>query len=51
MDSASVNGIILEYEVSGVGDPVVFIHGAFIADAFKPLAAEPSLAEHYRLIN
>ena len=51
MDSASVNGITLEYEVSGAGEPVVFIHGAFIADAFKPLAAEPSLSEHHRLIN
>ena len=29
---------------------MVFIHGAFIADTFRPLLAEPSLAGHYRLI-
>ena len=29
---------------------MVFIHGAFIADAFRPLLAEPSLANRYRLI-
>jgi pimeloyl-ACP methyl ester carboxylesterase len=30
---------------------VVFIHGAFIADTFRPLLAEPSLAGRYRLIH
>ena len=40
----------LEYEVSGRGEPAVFIHGAFIANTFRPLLAEPSLAGHYRLI-
>jgi pimeloyl-ACP methyl ester carboxylesterase len=29
---------------------VVFIHGAFIADTFRPLLVEPSLAGRYRLI-
>jgi pimeloyl-ACP methyl ester carboxylesterase len=29
---------------------VVFVHGAFIADAFRPLVAEPSLAGRFRLI-
>jgi pimeloyl-ACP methyl ester carboxylesterase len=29
---------------------VVFIHGAFIAETFRPLLAEPNLAGHYRLI-
>jgi pimeloyl-ACP methyl ester carboxylesterase len=28
----------------------VFIHGTFIADPFRPLLAEPSLADRYRLI-
>ncbi len=49
MDKAVINGITLEYQVSGTGDPVVFIHGAFIADAFQPLVAEHSLADRYRL--
>jgi pimeloyl-ACP methyl ester carboxylesterase len=29
---------------------VVFIHGAFIANTFRPLLAEPRLARHYQLI-
>lgn len=40
----------LEYEIRGDGEPVLFIHGALIADAFRPLMDESSLAD-YRLIN
>jgi pimeloyl-ACP methyl ester carboxylesterase len=50
LERASTDGAELEYEVSGTGEPVVFIHGAFIADTFRPLLAEPSLAGRYRLI-
>jgi pimeloyl-ACP methyl ester carboxylesterase len=50
MQRAVVDGITLEHEVSGDGEPVVFIHGGFIADTFRPLLAEPSLAGRYRLI-
>jgi pimeloyl-ACP methyl ester carboxylesterase len=50
LDRARLDGADLEYEVSGKGEPVLFIHGAFIADAFRPLLAEPSLAGRYRLI-
>ena len=50
LNRASPDGADLEYEVSGTGEPVVFIHGAFIADTFRPLLAEPSLAGRYRLI-
>ena len=50
MERARTDGAELEYEVSGRGEPAVFIHGAFIADTFRPLLAEPSLAGHYRLI-
>jgi pimeloyl-ACP methyl ester carboxylesterase len=35
----------------GAGEPVVFIHGALIADTFRPLLAEPGLADRYRLIH
>ena len=49
MDTAVINGVTLEFEVSGTGDPVVFIHGAFIADAFQPLVAEPCLSDRYKL--
>ena len=50
MELAIIDGAELEYEVSGTGEPVVFIHGAFIADTFRPLLAQPSLAGRYRLI-
>jgi pimeloyl-ACP methyl ester carboxylesterase len=50
LDNASLDGAELEYEVSGRGEPVVFIHGAFIAGTFRPLLTEPSLTGHYRLI-
>jgi len=40
MAHAPVNGIALEYSASGSGAPVVFIHGAFIADVFRPLVSE-----------
>ncbi|MBI4186413.1 MAG: alpha/beta fold hydrolase [Chloroflexi bacterium] len=49
MDKAAVNGIALEYEVSGTGEPVIFIHGALIADSFRPLLGEPT-PDKYRLI-
>ena len=50
MERVRADGAELEYEVSGTGEPVVFIHGAFIADTFRPLLAEPNLAGRYRLI-
>jgi pimeloyl-ACP methyl ester carboxylesterase len=45
-----VDGMTLAYEVAGTGEPLVLIHGALIADAFRPLLAEPGLTGHYRLI-
>jgi pimeloyl-ACP methyl ester carboxylesterase len=50
VERAQVDGITLEYEVGGTGEPVVFIHGTFIADPFRPLLAEPALVDRYRLI-
>ena len=50
MPRADIDGVELEYLDSGAGEPVVFVHGAFIADAFRPLVAEPSLAGRFRLI-
>jgi pimeloyl-ACP methyl ester carboxylesterase len=50
MERARINGIELQYEVVGTGEPVVFIHGSLIADAFRPLLSEPILAGRYRLI-
>ena len=50
MERADVEGITLKYEITGSGEPVVLIHGALIADTFRPLLAEPALNDRYRLI-
>ena len=49
MDRAKVNGVELEYEVRGAGEPVLLID-MLIADCFVPLLAEPALADRYQLI-
>jgi pimeloyl-ACP methyl ester carboxylesterase len=48
---ALMDGIALEYEESGRGEPVICVHGAFIADAFRPLLSQRALSDHYRLIS
>lgn len=50
MERAKVNGVELEYEVVGSGEPVLFI-GPVLADGFRPLIAEPALADRYQLIH
>ncbi len=49
MQSVRVNGVELEFEVTGAGEPVLLI-SPVIADGFLPLLAEPALADRYRLI-
>jgi pimeloyl-ACP methyl ester carboxylesterase len=51
VERAVIDGVTLAYEDSGAGAPVVSIHGAFIADAFRPLLSEGRLADRYRLIS
>jgi len=40
----------LEYDDQGNGEPILLIHGSWIAGAFVPLMTEPTLADRYRLI-
>jgi pimeloyl-ACP methyl ester carboxylesterase len=49
MDSVEINGIELEYDVVGVGEPVLLI-SPVLPDGFLPLLAEPALADRYELI-
>jgi pimeloyl-ACP methyl ester carboxylesterase len=49
MDTITVAGARLAYEVCGDGDPIVLLHPGFVANAFAPLLREPALAG-YRLI-
>ncbi len=51
MDQAVVNGVTLEYDVQGEGEPVVLVHGGLLADENAPLMREPSLTDGYRVIN
>jgi pimeloyl-ACP methyl ester carboxylesterase len=50
MERAALEGIELEYEVRGAGEPVVLIHPGHFADWFAPVLAEPALTEHYRVL-
>ena len=47
----NVNGAEVEFSAQGTGEPVVFIHGSILADAFAPLIAETRLNAHYRLVS
>ena len=49
MKSAKVNGVELDYEVVGSGEPVLLI-SPVLADGFVPLLTEPVLANRYQLI-
>jgi pimeloyl-ACP methyl ester carboxylesterase len=48
METAAFDGIELEYEVTGSGEPVLLI-SPVLADGFLPLVAEPALAG-YQLV-
>ena len=37
MRHVKVNGVEVAYEVVGRGEPILFIHGAHLADAMRPL--------------
>ncbi|MGY1780651.1 alpha/beta fold hydrolase [Geodermatophilus sp. SYSU D01036] len=49
MDTTAVNGVKLEYETTGSGEPVLLI-SPVLADGFTPLVREPVLRDGYRLI-
>jgi pimeloyl-ACP methyl ester carboxylesterase len=46
MKRASIDGVEIEYEVTGLGSAVFLIHGSILADAFFPLTREESLARY-----
>jgi pimeloyl-ACP methyl ester carboxylesterase len=49
MERAQVNGVELEYEIRGSGEPVLLID-MIVADCFVPLFSEPALADRYQFI-
>jgi pimeloyl-ACP methyl ester carboxylesterase len=50
MKHTKVNGVELEFDVSGSGEPLLFI-SSVLADGFAPLLSEPALADRYQLIS
>ncbi len=50
MERAAVDGLELEYELRGTGEPVVLIHWGLCAAWAEPLMDEPALADRYRLL-
>jgi pimeloyl-ACP methyl ester carboxylesterase len=50
MSRASLDGVELEYEVRGIGEPVVFVHAGVFAGWYKPLLNELALANRYRVL-
>jgi pimeloyl-ACP methyl ester carboxylesterase len=51
MKRAPIDGLELEYELRGFGEPVVLIHWGVSATWAEPLVNEPALADHYRLLS
>jgi pimeloyl-ACP methyl ester carboxylesterase len=49
MSRVVLDDFTLAYERTGAGSPIVFIHGALIADAFRPLLAESALTSKHQL--
>jgi pimeloyl-ACP methyl ester carboxylesterase len=49
MKRATVNGVELDYEVVGSGEPLLLINPV-LADGFLPLMSQPVLADRYQVI-
>jgi 3-oxoadipate enol-lactonase len=50
MKRAALDGVELEYEILGDGEPIVLVHHGAGADWFNPLLAEPALAGRFCLL-
>ena len=50
LNRAILDGIELEYEVRGVGEPVILVHAGVFAEWFEPLMNEQALTGRYRVV-
>jgi pimeloyl-ACP methyl ester carboxylesterase len=50
MERAKVNGVELEYEVKGQGEPMLLISTGPIADSFLQFLSQKALTQRYRLV-
>ena len=48
---ATLDGIELEYEVWGAGEPVVLVHAGVVTEWFKPLLQERALIGRYQVVS
>jgi pimeloyl-ACP methyl ester carboxylesterase len=51
MERTAVDGVELDYELRGSGEPVVLVHWGVSATWAEPLLEQPALAESYQLLN
>jgi pimeloyl-ACP methyl ester carboxylesterase len=51
MQRAQVNGVELEYELTGSGEPVVLLHGGLLADENTSLTRERELTDRHAVLN
>jgi pimeloyl-ACP methyl ester carboxylesterase len=51
LSRATVQGLELEYETWGTGEPVMLVHAGIFAGWFKPLLDEPALTGRYRVVS
>ena len=51
MARAALDGIELEYEVRGAGEPIVLVHAGLVAEWFKPLLQERALTDRYHVVS
>ena len=51
MQRARVNGVELEFDVRGSGEPVILLHGGLLADENTPMMSQPALTSRYQVIN
>jgi pimeloyl-ACP methyl ester carboxylesterase len=51
MSRATLDGVALDYETWGAGEPVVLVHAGIFADWFKPLRDVPALAGRHRVLS
>ena len=50
LERAALDGVELEYEVWGSGEPVMLVHAGACGDWFKGLMEQPALAGRHRLV-
>jgi pimeloyl-ACP methyl ester carboxylesterase len=50
MERMTIDGVELEYEITGTGPSVLLVHGSHVAEAMRPLVEEAALADRYQVV-